>query len=314
MKLYFAPMEGLTQYTYRKVHYKMFGGCDAYYAPFICPTREEKISARHLKDILPENNEDIPLKVQILSNDAEAFANFEKKIRAYGYDEININAGCPFPMVVKKYRGAGLLREPERLEKFLSGVFSKTGIKASVKTRIGFEDGEEMEELIKIYNEFPVSELIVHPRTREAFYDGVPDMKAFKMAYDKSLNDVGYNGNIFTAADYRRISEEYPQLSSVMIGRGAIANPAIFREIRGGKQLTRDELIEFTHAFADEYYKLVRSETFTLHKLKGMWIYMMWNYPGEKKLAKKLKKANKLNDFMSALELLPKLQKSVANK
>lgn len=310
MKLYFAPMEGLTQYTYRKVHYKMFGGCDAYYAPFICPTREEKISARHLKDILPENNEGIPLKVQILSNDSEAFVNFEKKIKLYGYDEININAGCPFPMVVKKYRGAGLLRETDRLERFLSEVFEKSEMKISVKTRIGFEDSAEMEELIKIYNEFPISELIVHPRTREAFYEGIPDSETFKMVYGASVNNVSYNGNIFTAEDYRRTVEEYPQLSSVMIGRGAIANPAIFREIRGGERLTRDELIEFTQVFADEYYKLVKSETFTLHKLKGMWIYMIWNYPEEKKIAKKLKKSNKLTDFMSALKLLPEIEKN----
>lgn len=307
MKLYFAPMEGLTQYTYRKIHNEMFGGCDAYYAPFICPMREEKISARHLKDILPENNEGVPLRVQILSNDAVAFANFEKKIKAYGYDEININAGCPFPMVVKKYRGAGLLRETDRLDRFLNEVFSKSEVKISVKTRIGFEDGAEMDDLIRIYNDYPISELMIHPRTREAFYDGVPDNEVFKKAYETSSNKVCYNGNIFTAADYERTIKEYPDLSSVMIGRGAIANPAIFREIRGGKRLTREELIEFTRVFAEEYNKLVRSETFTLHKLKGMWIYMMWNYPEEKKLAKRLKKANKLRDFMSALECLPEI-------
>lgn len=305
MKLYFAPMEGLTQYTYRKIHNEMFGGCDAYYAPFICPMREEKISARHLKDILPENNEGVPLRVQILSNDAVAFANFEKKIKAYGYDEININAGCPFPMVVKKYRGAGLLRETDRLDRFLNEVFSKSEVKISVKTRIGFEDGAEMDDLIRIYNDYPISELMIHPRTREVFYDGVPDNEVFKKAYETSSNKVCYNGNIFTAADYERTIKEYPDLSSVMIGRGAIANPAIFREIRGGKRLTREELIEFTRVFAEEYNKLVGSETFTLHKLKGMWIYMMWNYPEEKKLAKRLKKANKLRDFMSALECLP---------
>ena len=305
MKLYFAPMEGLTQYTYRKIHNEMFGGCDAYYAPFICPMREEKISARHLKDILPENNEGVPLRVQILSNDAVAFANFEKKIKAYGYDEININAGCPFPMVVKKYRGAGLLRETDRLDRFLNEVFSKSEVKISVKTRIGFEDGAEMDDLIRIYNDYPISELMIHPRTREVFYDGVPDNEVFKKAYETSSNKVCYNGNIFTAADYERTIKEYPDLSSVMIGRGAIANPAICREIRGGKRLTREELIEFTRVFAEEYNKLVRSETFTLHKLKGMWIYMMWNYPEEKKLAKRLKKANKLRDFMSALECLP---------
>lgn len=307
MKLYFAPMEGLTQYTYRKIHNEMFGGCDAYYAPFICPMREEKISARHLKDILPENNEGVPLRVQILSNDAVAFANFEKKIKAYGYDEININAGCPFPMVVKKYRGAGLLRETDRLDRFLNEVFSKSEVKISVKTRIGFEDGAEMDDLIRIYNDYPISELMIHPRTREAFYDGVPDNAVFKKAYDTLSNKVCYNGNIFTADDYERTVKEYPDLSSVMIGRGAIANPAIFREIRGGKRLTREELIEFTRVFAEEYNKLVRSETFTLHKLKGMWIYMMWNYPEEKKLAKRLKKANKLRDFMSALECLPEI-------
>ena len=307
MKLYFAPMEGLTQYTYRQVHYKMFGGCDEYYAPFICPMREEKISPRHLKDILPENNEGIPIKVQILSNDAEAFMNFEKKIKVYGYDEININAGCPFPMVVKKFRGAGLLRELDRLDNFLKEVFDRSELKISVKTRIGYESPDEAEDILRIYNDYPISELMVHPRTREAFYEGVPNDEVFSYIYENSKNRLCYNGNIFTVEDYNKITEKYHYLSSVMIGRGAIANPAIFREIKGGKRLETRELVEFTEVFAEEYHKLVRSETFTLHKLKGLWIYMLWNFPEEKKIAKKMKKANKIADFIAAAKLLPEL-------
>lgn len=307
MKLYFAPLEGITTYIYRNTHAKYFGGTDAYYAPFITPSDNEKISIKNMRDVLPERNSDIHLKVQALTNRADSFFKFEEMITSLGYDEANINIGCPSGTVVKKGRGAGFLKDPDGIDRFLYEVFKKTKIKVSVKTRIGYTSGDEMENLMKIYNKYPIDVLIIHPRVREAFYKGTPDMEVFKSSYDVSENKLCYNGDIWSKRDFDRLTEEYTNLDSVMIGRGAVGNPAIFREIKGGEKLKTDELVEFTELLITNYNEVLKSDTFTLHKLKEIWMYVIDNFPNEKKLIKAVKKSNNLSDFMRAVYAFPKL-------
>ena len=304
MKLYFAPLEGITTNVYRNAHFEMFGGCDEYYAPFITPSDNEKITRKGLKDIFPEENR-YNLKIQVLANKSEAFLKFEKKVASLGYDEININLGCPSSTVVKKGRGSGFLREREALDNFLYEIFSQTNARVSIKTRTGFHSGEEMEELIEIYNKYPLSLLIIHPRARSDFYKGEPDMEVFQKAYQKSNNKVCYNGNVFNASDFDNICKNYPDIDSVMLGRGAIVNPAIFRELKGGKKITTDELVEFSMLLLDRYNAVLRSDTYTLNKLKELWLYGMWNFPEEKKILKAIKKSDKLSDLVNAIHLLP---------
>lgn len=304
MKLYFAPLEGITTNVYRNAHFEMFGGCDEYYAPFITPSDNEKITRKGLKDIFPEENR-YNLKIQVLANKSEAFLKFEKKVASLGYDEININLGCPSSTVVKKGRGSGFLREREALDNFLYEIFAQTNAKVSIKTRTGFHSSDEMDELMEIYNKYPLSLLIIHPRARSDFYKGEPNMEIFQKAYQKSKNKVCYNGNVFNASDFEDICKNYADIDSVMIGRGAIVNPAIFRELKGGKKITTDELVEFSMLLLDRYNAVLRSDTYTLNKLKELWLYGMWNFPEEKKILKAIKKSDKLSDLVNAIHLLP---------
>lgn len=307
MNLMFAPLEGITTYTYRNTHKEIFGGCDTYYAPFVTPVENEKISIKNLRDILPQNNKDIPLKVQILTNSAKAFFNIEKEILNLGYEEINLNFGCPSGTVVKKGRGAGALRNKEELDEQLFGIFSENTVKLSVKTRIGFYEASECEKLMEIYNKYPLENLIIHPRTRTQFYNGFPDMSAFAKCLSISKNPVCYNGNVFSKEDYTSLCRKYDNLSGVMIGRGAVRNPAIFREIKGGKKLCTEEIIEFSELLQERYYKILGCEHYTLHKLKEIWIYMVSNFPKETKILKEIKKSNSLKDLNNAISRLPKL-------
>lgn len=307
MKLYFAPLEGITTYVFRNTHKEMFTGCDEYYTPFITPSDNEKVNLRGLKDIIPENNKNIHIKPQVLTNNAGAFLKFAEKIKAVGFDEVNLNFGCPSQTVVKKGKGAGFLKEPEKVDKFLNDVFEKGTIKISVKTRTGFLSGEEMGGLTDIYNKYPMPLLIIHPRTRSDFYNGVPDINVFEKAYYKSKNPVCYNGNIYTTEDYNKITQRFTELNSVMIGRGAVKNPALFREIKGGEKITTEEIVAFSKRLSENYQHELNSETFTLNKLKEVWMYLIQNYPEEKKIFKALRKANKLNDFTSAIEALPEI-------
>ncbi len=307
MNLYFAPLEGITTYTYRCAHAEMFGGSDGYFAPFITPTRDEKVGTRSFRDILPQNNREIELKPQLLSNDSEAFLEFCRKLKDLGYTSVNLNLGCPSSTVVKKGRGAGALNDLEALDRFFDKVFRKTEQNITVKTRIGFLEAEEFEEILKLYNCYPISGLIVHPRCREQYYNGVPNIEAFSLAYDSAKMPLCYNGDIFSKEDFDKLSNKFPDLEGVMLGRGAIKNPAIFREIRGGERLKTSELLEFHKALVDRYMEVLKSEVYTLHKLKEIWMYIMWNFPDEKKILKAVKKSNSLSDLHTAVSYLPEI-------
>ena len=309
MKLYFAPLEGITTYTYRNTHKEFFGGCDKYFAPFITPSSNERVSIKSLRDIVPEKNSGTPLTVQVMANQPEAFLNFEDKIMELGYSSVNLNFGCPSSTVVKKNRGAGIFRDLKILDSFLNEIFKKSNLEISVKTRTGYSDGESFGTIMNIYNQYPISELIIHPRCREEYYKGEPNTEYFKLGLSLAKMPVCYNGNIFSLNAYKKIEGNFPNINSVMLGRGAIANPAIFREINGGTPLCTYEVVEFTKALMPKYLEVLGSEIYTLHKLKEIWIYIMWNYPDEKKILKAIKKSNRLTDLISAIECLPEIRR-----
>lgn len=308
MDLLFAPLEGITTYIYRNAHSEMFGGCDCYYAPFITPSDNEKRSTKGLRDVSPAKNKKIKLKVQVLTNDAPSFVKFAEKIKAAGYDELNINLGCPSSTVTKKGKGSGFLKEKDKLDRFLYDIFEKSDIKISVKTRLGYSEHDEIEELIKIYNKYPLELLTVHPRTSEDYYNGVPDYNAFLYVMEKSKNALCYNGDILTAEDYENTKKRFCGINAVMLGRGAIQNPAVFREINGGARLKTEELIAFTKRISAEYAEVMGSEFFALNKLKEIWMYCMRNFPEEKKILKAIKKATKPSELQNALLFLPEIK------
>ncbi len=308
MQLYFAPMEGITTYTYRKTHAAFFGGCDMYYAPFIVPSDKERVSRKCIRDILPEHNEGIPLRVQVLTIQADSFLKFEDKIRSRGYQEVNLNLGCPAARVVQKGRGSGALKDTVHLEKFLLETMARTHMDVEIKTRIGFADKSEADALLDIYNQLSLTRLIVHPRTKLDYYGGVPHDDVFAAYYERSKNPLCYNGNVFSVEDYARVTERFPHIESVMLGRGAIANPALFREIRGGARLTTEELIGFSEKLIENYYAVLQTEVFTLQKLKEIWVYILWQFPDETKVAKAIKKSGNLEEFKAAIRKLPPIK------
>ena len=306
VKLYFAPLEGITTYTYRNVHNRMFGMCDEYYAPFISPTENEKLSTKNMRDILPQNNS-VNLKVQCLANNEVAFVDFTERVSALGYNEVNLNLGCPSGTVVKKNKGSGMLRDLERLDEFLGYIFKKSSAEISIKTRTGFYSHEEFESILRIFEKYPIKELIIHPRVREEYYKTSVSLASFERAYMTSKLPLCFNGDVCGVQDFEKIIDRFPCINSVMIGRGALKNPAIFRELRGGGRLTSEELVMFSKELEKAYLPILGSEIYTLHKLKEIWMYAIENYTTEKKICKAIKKSSKLSDLNGTIESLPEL-------
>lgn len=207
MNIYFAPMEGITGFIFRQVHHTCFPGIDKYYTPFVVATQTYSFKTREKKDVAPENNPGINLVPQIMANKVPEFLWTARAIADQGYEELNLNLGCPMQTVVSKKKGAGFLSVPDDLNRFLDGVYSglDPDIKLSIKTRIGMHDPDEWGHLLEIYNQYPICELTIHPRTRDELYKGKPHVDMFKIAMETCRHPLCYNGNIYTAEDYKKL-------------------------------------------------------------------------------------------------------------
>lgn len=301
MKYYFAPMEGITGYLYRNAHRKHFAGIDQYYAPFIGTNQNGVRKAKEIRDILPENNENVPLVPQLLTNNAQQFVEYQKCIADLGYTEVNLNLGCPSRTVVSKKKGAGFLSELWDLECFLDQIFAQSEIDVSIKTRIGMESAEEFPELMEIYSQYPIRMLTIHPRTQKDYYKNTPDWTAFQEGLRLSSCPVCYNGDICSVEDMERLEEAFPALEHVMIGRGLLINPGLAGELSGNGKMRLETLKAFHDELYESYKESFSGERPVLFKMKEFWVYVGELFPKNEKVLKKVKKAQRFADYDAAV-------------
>lgn len=311
MKFYFAPMEGITKYLYREAFEFYFGGIDKYFTPFIAPDKNTCLNKKEIDDIIPEHNKGMVVVPQILTNNAEDFINTANELKKYGYDEVNLNLGCPSGTVVAKKRGSGFLTETEALDRFLDTIFSESDMKISIKTRLGKTAHEEFYELIEIYNKYPMEELIIHPRIQTDFYKNKPDWKVFGETAAISKNPVCYNGDIFTVKDYEKFIEAFPAIDTVMLGRGLIANPGLVNYIKKGEVLDKQTLKEFHNKVLAGYQELLFGERNILFKMKEFSLYLIFIFSNYEAYEKKIKKSTSLAEYKAAVNSLFREQEIV---
>ncbi len=304
MKLDFAPMEGVTSCLYRNVHAACFPGVDRYYSPFIAPDGSGRFKGAALRDILPENNRDLRLVPQVLCSRAEAFLAVSRELAAMGYGEVNLNAGCPSGTVVPKHKGAGMLADLKSLDAFLSEVFSRCELKVSVKTRLGLESTAEFPAILEVYNNYPISELIIHARDRAGMYRSAPDLEAFAAAFPASRAPVTYDGSVVDRASLESVLSFAPGLERVMLGRGAVTDPALFRVLRGGEALRLEELRAFHSRLERAFLDAGLGEHYTISRLKEVWYYAIDKFPDAGRLHKAINKARRLEDYDAAVSAL----------
>lgn len=314
MKFYLAPMEGITGYLYRNACRKYFGSIDKYFTPFITPHTNRSLNAREKKDILPEHNQGMHVVPQILTNQAQDFIRTGRLLKEFGYEEINLNLGCPSGTVTARKRGAGFLAYPRELNRFLEEVCSGLNMKISVKTRIGLEDGEEFFSLLDIYNQYPLEELIIHPRVQADYYRNQPDWMIFRYAMEYSKNLLCYNGDIFHPSSYEAFVREFPDTDRIMLGRGSIANPGLADLLKEGNKLDKQELKAFHDEVCQGYQESFSGDRNVLFKMKELWFYMGQIFSDSDKYLKKIRKSQKLPEYRSAVESLFREQELLAEK
>lgn len=308
MKYYMAPMEGLTGYVYRNAYHKFFRPMDRYFTPFIA---NKKMSNGEIRDLLPEHNEGMYVVPQILTNRSEDFLAVAKEIAQYGYDTVNLNVGCPSGTVVAKGRGAGLLAEPEVLDHFLYEIFEGYAGKISIKTRIGMEDENEWQDILAVYEKYPLEELIIHPRVRKDFYKGKPRLDAFSYAMEESGHRLCYNGDICSAEDLQDRKERFPDLDRVMLGRGLLCNPFLIEMSKTADdaahdhmQEKKDRLYAFHQEILEGYIQIMSGDRNVLFRMKELWFYLGDCFTNADKYLKKIKKSERLVAYQAAVDAL----------
>ena len=302
MKIYFAPLEGITTYIFRNAFNGIYGNVDKYFAPFISPSEKCPMTPRERKDIAPENNAGINLVPQILTCKSDCFIDAAKELRAMGYGEVNLNLGCPSGTVCAKGKGAGFLPETLELQRFLDDIYAyaeSDNMKISIKTRLGYFNPDEFYDLVDIFNSFPVSELIVHPRIRSDFYKGEPRKEYFKYALERSRIPLVYNGNIFSCKDYSGLTDAFnSNLDPIMLGRGLISDPSLADKLKGSADETNLAKFKKLHdTLYHEYQKVMSPDINVLYKMRELWSYWQVLFDGKERELKKLLKAKKYEEY-----------------
>lgn len=326
IKFYFAPMEGVTGYTLRNVHYACYSGVDCYFTPFISPNQHHAVNPKEHRDVVQSNNVGVPLIPQVLTNKAELFLWSARELKEkYGYNEVNLNLGCPSKTVVSKHKGSGFLEDTEKLDRFFDEVFSAVEAassqsepgepeniypRISVKTRLGLDSVDEFADILQVYNKYPLSELIVHARVQKEFYKGEPHLDAFGDAVRECKHSLCYNGDIWALEDYQRIRELFPTVEKVMIGRGLMANPELVQELKAyeecmasekewkGYTVSIEKLKQFHDRLLDGYMQQMNGDgNNVLFKMKELWGFMSRQFPEEERLIKKMVKANRIEEY-----------------
>ncbi len=317
MNFYLAPLEGITGYIFRNAFNEFFGaGVDKYYTPFLALCPKKGITDRDRREVLPDNNKVKRLVPQVMTVSAVDFRKAKCMLREQGYEEININLGCPARTVTSKGRGSGALADLTKLESFLDEVYSDGDMNISIKTRIGVEQPDEFWKILEIYNKYPVKELTIHPRVMKELYRGTTHRDIFIEALGMAKMPVCYNGDINTIDDYIVLSELLQKasggpVSGVMIGRGMLKDPAIIRKLHAfdlsagasaGElnklEATRDELLGFVLKLQHDYAEIFYGDTPVLHKMKELWAFLGPGlYPEQSKLLKKIMKSRSLSEY-----------------
>lgn len=276
--LYMAPITGVTNYVYRNIYSRFFDGYDRAMAPFIASCDAEKIKEKYFKDILPKRNRaDHLLIPQILGKDAKEFVVMAKAITDLGYGNINWNLGCPVAMVRKKARGSGMLSHPDLIKSFLDKVMPYVSAKLSIKVRLGNEDKTELFALMPMFDEYPLEEIIIHPRTGVQMYNGSVDLSAFESCLNVTKHRIVYSGDINSLRTFNDLKKRFPDVSGWMIGRGGIVDTFLPEKIKGNELISNEKKVERFHGFHNallcEYCEVLSGPGHILSKMKEAWSY-----------------------------------------
>ena len=304
MKLLFAPLQGYTDSVYRNAHNVIIGGVDAYFTPFL--RWDGGLRNKDLRDVAKANNSSVNVIPQVIAANRGELAALLDVVQTEGYSRVDLNLGCPFPLQTGRGRGSALLAQPDKVRELMEELNRHDGLTISVKMRCGFDDKTEGLEIMGVLNDYELEFVTIHPRVGRQQYKGEVDMEAFDGMLRLSHNPVVYNGDLACVEDIECVMSRYPQLYGVMIGRGLLARPTLFRECRDGIGVSDGEALrlslELHRVVYDAACRMLQGESQLLARMHAFWEYQKPLV--DKKVYKRLMKAGSLKNYEEAVRSL----------
>ena len=304
--IYLAPLQGFTDFVYRKVYDQVFQEIDAYFVPYIS-MKNGVVLPKYMKEVLPEHNLQKRVVPQVLVKDSPEMLMLSNLLQRYCYTEINLNLGCPYPMVTNRGKGSGLLPYPEKVKEILTAFFDKYDLQLSVKLRAGLTSVQELEQIVTVLNDFPLKEVILHPRIAKQLYSGEISEEAFQFVADNLKHKLVFNGDIVSVEDYRNRKQQFLVVEDWMLGRGILMNPFLPVEINGyflPEAEKREKLLEFHSLMLENYLELMDNEGNALNKMHQFWAYFSYNFSNQKKAFKAIKKSKNMMKYKTEVQRL----------
>lgn len=306
IRLLSSPLQGFTDFRFRKAFHKHFGGIDTFYSPYIKLNGKLIVKGSYERDILPENNTTLEVIPQIITNDAEEFLFVTKYVQQFGYKELNWNLGCPYPMVAKCGMGSGLIKNTDQIENILKRVHNETDIVVSMKMRMGYDNPTEILEVFPILDQYPIKNIAIHARIGKQLYKGGVDLDSFQKCLDHTKHKIYYNGDITSVTKFKELQERFPSIDHWMIGRGLIADPFLPFMIKNNTTEYPKKRFEIFEAFHDEIYReydaYLQGPTPIRMKMLGFWEYFSESFSNPQKTFKKIKKAGNSKSYEAAVK------------
>jgi len=306
MHIYLAPILGHTDYVFRNALSRYFKGIDFCVTPFLTTVKGSYVKNSHLSDILPKYNKVTTIIPQILGKDPQEFLILANQVFEMGYKTVNWNLGCPYPMVVNKKRGAGLLLYPEMIKSLLDSVLPNLQGTLSIKMRIGKNEPDEIYPILDMLNDYPIENIIIHPRTAKQMYSGTPDLFVFGKCLDFSKHTIIYNGDIIDLKTFSSIKSQFPSIHSFMIGRGLAMNPALSEMIKSNVKNKPDDFYKRLYRFHEEILRICR-ENFNGHiallgRMKQLWWYLSSSFQNSEDILKRIQRSKTLESYRGIVE------------
>lgn len=300
-----SPLQGYTDFRFRNAVDKFFGGIDTWYAPYIRLQGQPEIKKSYQRDLLPENNHVSHLIPQVMTNSADEFLFVAGYVQELGYKELNWNLGCPYPMVTKRGLGSGLLKHKEKIDELLTRVSGESDITISLKMRLGYENSQEISDLLPLLEKHPIKNIVIHPRLGKQLYKGEVDLEQFQRCIDQTSHQICYNGNIDSVAKFRELSHRFPTIKSWAIGRGIIANPFLAKMIQSDNDRLPEDWVDQFSRFHDtlfQYYEEALSgPKHIVLKMQTFWEYFAQLFSNPHKAYKIIKKARSIPAYHEAV-------------
>lgn len=308
-----SPLQGFTDFRFRNAQNKLFGGIDTYYSPYIRLNGKLVIKPSYERDLLPENNVGLEVIPQVITNDADEFLFVARYVRELGYKELNWNLGCPYPMVTKSGMGSGLISNPEKINTILHRAHTESDIIVSMKMRLGYENSEEILDVLPILDTYPIKNIAIHARIGKQLYKGGVHLDAFQQCIDNTKHKLYYNGDITSVAKFHEMQQRFPSIDHWMIGRGLISDPFLPGMIKNNTTEYPVNKMELFSAFHDTLYAIysesLSGSAHILLKMYHLWEYFSATFSNPHKVLKKIKKAQSIRNYEAAVAEIFKNEK-----